>query len=110
MDEKKKKILITLIALAVLFFMFSFPVLAQEIPAQNVGEFVEHALPLQGNSLVWFAVAAAGVIFSLFSIVVVYHWFRYAFNPLIIVPALVVYFGVAAVLFGILLISAATLT
>ena len=54
------------------------------------------SLPLQG--VVWIIFIVVLVLFIIYSLILLYHWLKYAFSSLILWPAVIIYLGVSFVL------------
>jgi len=51
----------------------------------------------------WLVFVVVGTLWALYSLVLLYHWFRYGVSPLAILVAMILYFGVSLSLLGTLL-------
>jgi len=55
------------------------------------------------SGTLWSILGVTAVIFVGYSVILLYHWFRYAFASPLTFLFLTIYFGISAVLFGVLL-------
>lgn len=62
-----------------------------------------------GGNLLWIITGVVLTIFVGHALIVVYHWLRYGLSSGIMMIAMLIYFGVSAVLAGLLLITTAVL-
>ena len=114
MDQKTViKTIIVVISIALMFVLFPFFAFGQEniVDEPSVKGIVEQLAPLSSVSLpvesfIWAGFVIILFIFTVYSVILLYHWWRYAFTSLITWPALAIYFGVSFVLISIMFFSA----
>ncbi|MEX0651877.1 MAG: hypothetical protein WD509_00295 [Candidatus Paceibacterota bacterium] len=59
--------------------------------------------------ILWYVFAGAVLVFFIYSIFLVYHWFRYGMNVLTSLLATIIYLGVSGIILIITIISFASL-
>jgi len=114
MDQKAViKMVVVIVSIALMFILFPFFAFGQSDTVDNpvVKGIVDQLAPLSLVSLpvenfIWIGFLIVLIIFAVYSVILLYHWIRYAFSSLITWPALVIYFGVSFVLISVMLFSA----
>jgi len=107
------KTIIVVISIALMFMLFPFFAFGQSdtVDEPAVKGIVDQLAPLSSVSLpvenfIWVGFGIVLFIFAVYSVILLYHWVRYAFTSLVTWPAMVIYFGVSFVLIGIMFFSA----
>jgi len=117
MNSKFKKTLAVLVSIVVMLLMFPLFAFAQSNVLSDVliekttEQFV--SLPfisLTTEGLIWLVFWVILILYAVYSLILLYHWFRYAWNSLAVWPVMVVYFGVSFVLISTLIFSALALS
>jgi len=107
------KIVIVIISIALMFILFPFFAFGQNDTVDDpvIKGIVDQLAPLSTVSLpvesfIWAGFVIILIIFAVYSVILLYHWWRYAFTSLVTWPALAIYFGVSFVLISIMFFSA----
>jgi len=117
MDPKLKKTLVALVSIVVILMMFPLFAFAQDDGIQNTAkELVTIPFSIPGSeafntaSIVWIVFLLIVVVFIAYSLILLYHWFRYTFSSLAMWPVLFIYFGVSFVLISTMFFAALSIT
>ena len=114
MDQKTLiKTIVVIVSVALMFILFPFFAFGQSDTVDDplIKGIVDQLAPLSSVSLpvenfIWAGFVIVLFIFAVYSVILLYHWVRYAFTSLMTWPVMIVYFGVSFVLISVMFFSA----